>query len=189
MEAIEKRLGGAQSGGKARRNSRGGRGGGHLLLNARGEFAQGFRVLSGTTPDLLERVLGAIEVLLDATDAVERRNRLGDGRRRKLHGLPHAVGHAAVHPSSRLLARGRGQGDDRSGRAWARLGDEESPYQQTGQGPRGRTGLGGGTGVSGVGACAEWASAHLDVAVCCHLLEEVVGAGCRYPVESIEAPE
>ena len=182
-------MGSAESGSEARRDSRGGRGGGHLLLDARGEVTQCFGVLGGTAAHLLERGLGTLEVLLEATDAVERHSRLRDGSRRRLHGLPHAVGHAAVHPSGRLLARGRGQGNDRSGRAWARLGDEESPYQQTGQGPRGRTGLVGGTGISGVGACAEWASAHLDVAVCCNLLEEVVGAGCRYPVESIEAPE
>ena len=121
METVEERLGCAESGSEARRDSRGGRGGGHLLLDARGEVTKCCGVLGGTAPHLLKRGLGTLEVLLEATNAVERRGRLKGGRGGELHGLPHAVGDPAMQPSSRLLARGRIQGNDGSSHAWARL--------------------------------------------------------------------
>ena len=124
METVEERLGCAESGRQASRDSRGGRGGGHLLLDARGEVSESFGVLGGTAAHLPERGLGTLEVLLEATDAVERHGRLEGGRGRELHGLPHAVGDPAMHPSSRLLARGRIQGNDGRSRAWARLRDQ-----------------------------------------------------------------
>ena len=174
VEAAEQRLGGAQRGRKTRGNGRGGSRGSNLLLDVGGKAAQGSRVPVGTIPQLVEGVLGTVQVLLESADAVGHRRRGGSRLGGKLHSSPHAVGNAAVSPPGRLRSRGRSEGDHGWGRAWARLGDQEGPDQQAGQGPGRRAGLVGGAGLSGVGACAEGTSTDLHVAVGRNLLEEVV---------------